>query len=524
MLALIGIGVLCRIWRYLLCFPIFLDEAMLCLNLQEGSYLGLTHHLRNCQVAPLLFLWGELTAIRLLGSSEWALRLLPFLGGMGGLFLFWRLARRTLPPLAATLAVGCLAVAHWPVGMCADAKPYALDLFFSALLLLAAVRWLQEPAQMRWLVLLCLVIPVAILCSYPVVFIAGGVSLALLPGVWRRPDWKPLLLWAGFNALLVGSFLFSFLIVARAQLQSPDRGTTTEINMMEYWSHGFPPAAPWAFIQWAVLINTGQMAAFPLGSADGGSSLTVLLCLVGVWRLLTSRQRTLLFLCAAPFALWFLAAAMHRYPYGGSGRLSQHVAPIFCLTAGLGTAVLIERVRSATVRRRWIIGVFGLFVAIGIGGLVRDAIKPYRDLETLWSRTVMREFAAEALSSDAYIVVLNRPEEMDPVIHWYLGLYGDRVHWNGAIDWDQAAACGEIVCLRFWACEHGDSAAHAGIRPPEPATVPPELQVRLEQAKLPLLLTKATSKSAVPHYRPPVIWHMDEFQWELRPQRPETGG
>src|SRR5581483_9466838 len=150
-LALLVIGVLWRLVRYLLRFPIWEDEAFICLNFLELDYLGLTRELRNCQVAPLLFLWGELTSLRLLGTSELSMRLLPFLAGMASLLLFWRLARATLPPLARTIAVGFLAVAIWPVSMGAFTKPYSLDLFTSLLLLLPAVHWLQQPHQSRWL-------------------------------------------------------------------------------------------------------------------------------------------------------------------------------------------------------------------------------------------------------------------------------------------------------------------------------------------------------------------------------------
>src|SRR5262249_14289034 len=204
-LILLLVGVLWRVLRYLLHFPLWEDEAFLCLNFLELDYLGLTRELRNCQVAPLLFLWGELTSLHLLGPSEWSLRLLPFLAGLGSLFLFWRLAHRTLPPLARTLAVGFLAVAVWPVSMGAFTQPYALDLFMSLLLLLPAVRWLQEPRQFRWLILLALVTPLALFSSYPVVFIAGAVSLALMAAAWRQ-GWKARLLWGVYNAVLLASF------------------------------------------------------------------------------------------------------------------------------------------------------------------------------------------------------------------------------------------------------------------------------------------------------------------------------
>src|SRR5262249_55174928 len=153
----------------------------------------------------------ELTSLHLLGPSEWSLRLLPFLAGLGSLFLFWRLARLTLPPLARTLAVGFLAIALWPVFMGAVTKPYSLGLFMSLLVLLLAVRWLQEPRQLRWLILLVLATPLALFSSYPVVFIAGAISLALMVAAWRQ-GWKVRLLWCVYNAVLLASFAGHYFI------------------------------------------------------------------------------------------------------------------------------------------------------------------------------------------------------------------------------------------------------------------------------------------------------------------------
>ncbi len=446
-LTLLAMGVLWRLIRYLLRFPIWDDEAFICLNFLELDYLGLTRELRNCQVAPLLFLWGELTSLRLFGASELSLRLLPFLAGMASLLLFWRLARRTLPPLAQTIAVGFLAVAIWPVSMGAFTKPYALDLFASLLLLLPAVRWLQQPQQLRWPILLSLATPLALFSSYPVVFVAGAVSLALIATAWRQ-GWKARLLWIVYNGVLLAAFLGHYSIAGQSQLHSPDKGATTEQGMRDFWAQGFPPSAPLALAKWLILAHTGQMMAFPIGSQDGGSSLTTLLCLVGAWHFWTSSRRALLVLCVAPFALGLLAAVLHRYPYGGSCRICQHIAPVVCLSAGMGAAVLLERLRSATHRRRGIIAVCTLLLFVGVCGIVRDVVHPYRSIEALWTRQVMQAFAAETRSG-APIAVLDKREDMDFLFRWYLEQYGDRVSWGGRIDWDKAKASGELFCLHF---------------------------------------------------------------------------
>ncbi len=446
-LALLAMGVLWRLVRYLLRFPIWDDEAFICLNFLELDYLGLTRELRNCQVAPLLFLWGELTSLRLFGASELSLRLLPFLAGMASLFLFWRLAQRTLPPLARTIAVGFLAVAIWPVSMGAFTKPYALDLFVSLLLLLPAVRWLQQPQQLRWLILLSLATPLALFSSYPVVFVAGAVSLALIATAWRQ-GWKARLLWSIYNVVLLAAFLGHYSIAGQSQLHSPDKGATTEQGMRDFWAEGFPPSSPLALAKWLILAHTGQMMAFPIGSQDGGSSLTTLLCLVGAWHFWTSGRRALLVLCAGPFALGLLASVLHRYPYGASCRICQHIAPAVCLSAGMGAAVLLERLRSTTLHRRGIIAVCFLLLLVGVCGIVRDVVHPYRSVEALWIRQVMQAFAAQTRSG-APIAVLDKREDMDFLFRWYLEQYGDRVSWGGQIDWDKAKARGELFCLHY---------------------------------------------------------------------------
>jgi hypothetical protein len=519
-LVLLIVGLVWRGTRYLLRFPIWGDEAMLCLNFLERDYLGLTRGLYHCQVAPLLFLWSELTVLRLLGTSMLAMRLLPFLAGSGALLLFWRLARQTLSPQAATLAVGFLAVAIWPVSMGTFAKPYAFDLFMPLLLLLPAVHWLNDPGRLRWLVLLALAIPVALFASYTAVFVGGAVSLALLPSVWRQ-GWKARLLWGICNLALLAAFLGHYAIAGRGQLHQPTNGTSTEQGMEAYWAEGFPPASAPAAAWWLLLVHSGQMMAYPLGASSGGSSLTTLLCLIGAWRFWTLRHRALLVLCAAPFALGLVASCLHRYPYGSSCRLSQYLAPAICLSAGTGASVLIERVRNLRARRRWLIAVAAFFAIIGVGGTIRDVLKPYREAEAQWMRQVMRDFRREALPGIP-IVVFNRAEGVDAVFRWYIEQYGDRVSWEARVDWDRAAASGEVLCLHYgpWLLSGPEQMPKKPVR--EPMPIPPGTPLIRDPGRRAWVLANGVSDIGVP-----ADWHEPVrclHRFRLVPGPAETGG
>ncbi len=119
-------------------------------------------------MAPTLFLWGQLTVVKLLGFSEYTLRLVPLVCSIASLFLFRRLAGLLLRGTALLAAFGIFAVAYPPIRYTAEAKPYGCDLFLALLMLCAvgpagcAVR-----ARTGWLWGLAALIAPAVGFSYP---------------------------------------------------------------------------------------------------------------------------------------------------------------------------------------------------------------------------------------------------------------------------------------------------------------------------------------------------------------------
>jgi hypothetical protein len=441
-------------------FPFWGDEASLCVNFLDRGYLDLARQLECNQVAPLFFLWGEFTAFRLLGPSEWALRLLPVLAGLASLGLFWHLARLALRPAAAALAIGFLAVARWPVTMCTSVKPYSLDLFFALALIVVAYHYLRRPQQTVWLALLVALVPVALLSSYPSVFIAGSISVVLLPTAWRGGR-KARGLFLAYNLLLGSTFLANILIVGREQLD-PVAGSV-ENYMVNFWRDGFPPDNPWRIPLWLLLQTTGRMMAYPTGDANGGSTATFLLFLVGAWLLARQRRWGLLGMCLVPFGLNLVAALVCRYPYGGCCRLSQHLAPAICLLAGGGLGWLIERMaRQAAARTRALQTVCALLALFAGGQQVADVAKPYRDNEALWSVRLSRLLVDQHSPADQ-VVIWNVRKKTDYLLRWQLGRYLDKLRWDGEVDWEQLEKSGgDLWCVSLWSGEEAvpDAARH----------------------------------------------------------------
>ncbi|MBS0211070.1 MAG: glycosyltransferase family 39 protein [Planctomycetes bacterium] len=385
--ALLALGVVVRLVRYLLRFPLWGDEYLLAENFLTRDAADFLRPLDNGQMAPLGYLWLTWGSTWLFGVNEWALRLPALVAGVASLFTMRQFAVRVLPPLAAAFAVGLLAVAYYPIRHAVEMKPYALDLCWSAVLLWLAVAWWQRPTERRWLWALALVAPVAIATSFPAVFVCGAVSLLLLAGLVQRRQWRDVLPMAAYAVAMLGTFSVIYKLSTAAQ---NDRVGDA---MRVMWGYSFPPplSEPLNWLEWMLSTHTGKMFAYPFGDHNFGSSLTTLLAIAGVVTSWRDRQRWLVGFCLATFGLGYVAAALHKYPYGNNERIVQYLGPWICLLAGTGLAALVERLPTlASSRARWIAA--GVLAVCGTGIIVRDVSRPYSDWRDWQHRGFARWF------------------------------------------------------------------------------------------------------------------------------------
>jgi hypothetical protein len=176
----------------------------------------------------------------------------------------------------------------------------------------------------------------------------------------------------------------------------------TEIST---WQPAFPPVRELRRLPaWLLSVHTGNLLAYPIGGNHGGSTVTFLLVVVGclaLWRL-GQRDRLTLLLGALP--LTFVAAALRKYPYGGSARVSLYMAPAFCLLAGVGLTTFLK----LCLPRRVVpagIGVAALVMAaLASGGIVRDLLKPYKAPADFENRRAIRWLAEHTGPRDRWLV------------------------------------------------------------------------------------------------------------------------
>jgi len=448
--ALLAVGALARVVRYVACFPLWEAEAYAAATLVDRRFADLARPLDYQTVCPLGFLWTEWLVVHLLGYSEYALRLFPLICGIGSLVLFAWVSGRILAGPARLLSVGLLAVAYQPIRNSAECRQYASDLFFAILLIALGVGYLtsRPGRRKRWWVGLAAALPVALLFSLPAVFVAAAVILALgwsagaqetvgFREAWprSRSSLAARLAPAGALAiLLVASFAILGLLYLRPLYRAAQ--STGALDLM--WRDAFPPLSdPGRLALWLLETHTGRMFAYPTGGPHFGSLLTTLLFVLGCAETMRRRQTALLLLVTAPFLAGLAAAALRLYPYGATDRLVVYLGPSICLMAGLGAATLLERLPTATAKRRallvatLVLGAFGLAVALG------SVLRPYKTIDEERGRRFAKSFWPQ-MAADAEVASLKRDLgiQLEPDVwlwrhtgfraafHYYRAVYG----------------------------------------------------------------------------------------------------
>ncbi len=475
--AVVLMGIAARSARFFLCFPLWEDEAYLGANFLTRDYLQLARGLDYTQVAPLLYLWTVETFVNWFGFNEYTVRLVASLSSIASLLLFVVATRRIYNGVPWLLSVGFFAVAYRAIRHGAELKPYSSDAFCGLVLITLLIYWISSERKSVWLWAMTLSIPVLMGLSFPLVFLAGAVSVGIAWELWRSGDRRGLLPWIVLNVSLIGSFLLFFLLTTRDQID------TNLTGMSHHWAEAFPPIDhPWQVVPWLVDAILGDMFPYPIGGSNGASSLTVLFIIVGAFVLVRRNWSTLPVVFLVALVLQFIASLMHRYPFGGSARLMMHLAPMACLLAGLGAARLIiwRQPKTGRLIGSWTVYAFvTLLLLIGSGCIVRDFAKPYKYHDMLNERAFARWFwYNQAYNAELVCIYTDRESlgapNQETNSDWavYLcnqALYSQRHHSKEPPDLSRVSADRPLRCVNYAPSQHLIGAA--GLRHPRKQAV-----------------------------------------------------
>lgn len=336
----LAVGVTLRLRMLLLGRSLWLDPAMLALNLVERGPAELFGRLDLGQAAPVGFLLLTKLAGAAGGYSELSMIAVPFAFGVAALALFLPLTVDVLGRRAAPLAFVPFATCSTAVYYSGELKQYSADLFVAVAVLFVAHRAARSGLAGRWVAGWAVAGVAGVWLSHAAGLLIAGSGLGLAVLAWRWPERRGLrrLAVAGGVVLVHGLLLF-FL-----QVRPSVSGALIAYHR-EAFAPLWPPAGETLRWWWRALagyvrfpLGLGDRVVLPLAALAGGALAATF----------TPRHRPLALVALPPIAALVLASALGLYPIA-SGEHEVHARfllftlPIAFLLIGVGIEALTRR-------------------------------------------------------------------------------------------------------------------------------------------------------------------------------------
>jgi hypothetical protein len=325
-------GVLLRFRQYLTGRSLWLDEAMLVLNIVNRDFGDLFKPLNYDQGAPIGFILVEKTFSLILGRNEFSLRLFPFLVGLVSLWLFYLLLKKFTRDLGLWVGLALFAFNPRLIYYSSEVKQYIVDVAVTILLLLIAMSLFQQSSRKRFLTLAIAGL-LALWFSHPSLFVLAGIGFALSFFYFQNRDYQNLALTAGMGVLWLTNIglLFSLTL-------NDLRHNST---MREYWQGAFVPIPFWS--DWNWYLETFQQNMDTQFGIAYAAPIVFVLMLAG-WVTLFIQQRETSLTLAAILFFTLIASTLRLYPV--LERMGLFLVPIGILMIAKSLEIPAQRLRS----------------------------------------------------------------------------------------------------------------------------------------------------------------------------------
>ena len=330
---LLVMGFVLRLRQYLTGRSLWLDEAMLALNIVDRSFAGLFQPLDYDQGAPIGFLLVEKVLNLLFGDHEFVLRLFPFMAGVAALVLFYFLLRRTTTRIGLLAGLALFALGPELIYYSSEVKQYIVDVGVTITLLLLAMPLLEGRAEKKNYTYLGLAGVFSLWFSHPALFILAGLGIGLIIQAFEersRPKMSMVLIVGLIWTANLGLLYFVSL-----------RGLSQNTFLLDYWGENFMPIPPWSNWGWFSTVFSG-LVQNQLGVYAPAGLILVLLILGFIS--LFNKHKTYGFALLTVFILSLAASALRLYPLGG--RLSLFLAPLVVILIGQSIEALQNFIQS----------------------------------------------------------------------------------------------------------------------------------------------------------------------------------
>ncbi|MDR0349578.1 MAG: hypothetical protein LBH90_08840 [Tannerella sp.] len=340
---IIILGITVSLIQFLYNRSLWIDEAMLALNIINKDACDLLKPLDYGQIAPILFLQAEKLFSTLWPNTEYGLRLFPLLCFWASIFLFHRIVRKLVSDLYAKIvAISFFALGYVFIYYSNEVKQYMADVFVLLSMFSTVLHTYKSEVKKYCILAVTGAIAVFLSNVAPIILFTCGVYLFYNEFfVTKRKRIIPLLTVA---VTWLGAFLFYYCFFIY--------GHPSENAMVDYWSGkwGFLPSNPFTVDFYKFLAVLSARLSAPLFFADyenrwmSGFAVCsmMFLFITGIVKLIGNKQiKTVIFTCT-PLLLHVFLSAFQLYPCGG--RLILYTIPGIITVCVSGFGYILNRI------------------------------------------------------------------------------------------------------------------------------------------------------------------------------------
>lgn len=335
---IISFGVFLRVHQYLYNRSLWLDEAMLSLNIVNRSFLELLTPLDFRQKAPPLFLIVEKICVNLFGSSEYALRLPSLIFGILSLILFYEVIKKYSHPKVSIFFLTFFVISDPLIYYSSEVKQYSADLAACLCVLLIAYQTHRNILHRSQILLIGLSYSILVWLSFPFIFVLCATFInEVLFDILSKNKKKIYQTLTIYITPLISFSILYFLFI---------KGENQGLQNSWDWKGGFAPIPILSSIQetlrWYITTFNNMFIA-PTGfTTPALASLLFLTGCIGV--IVSLKNRYKLYILLLPIGLTLLASMMKKYPFstltnyshGQGGRLILFLVPFILIIMSEG--------------------------------------------------------------------------------------------------------------------------------------------------------------------------------------------
>ena len=343
---------------------LWLDEAWVA---NAVIQYDLSHLVKRALTAPLFFVLSIHYLTIVLGKTEFVLRLLPCLFGIGTLILFFLLIRRITGKTATLITLLMLSFSYQFIHYSKQLKQYSAAMFFTLLLIYFCEKIVISNKNKDW-VFFSLFCILGVGFDHSILFIVPTVFAVLLLNIPFKYYWKRIV----YSGIFV--FTFSFLFFYFCILKQISNSIR---SIQKYWLSFYPNlSSVSSFFNWFISSFKKMFYYFDLPFFP----ISLLIILLGLSLFYKKSNKRYLIYIIFPLLLALIASFLKRYPFGGS-RLMLFFAPLLYFAFGNGLNFILEKLNRNKLHLPLICTV--IFLSISpVSNFVQTFTHPLRLEET----------------------------------------------------------------------------------------------------------------------------------------------